>query len=226
MNIAILIPCRNHINPIAVHSWMELTKEFPSRDYKLYMEHRAHVHVARWELLRQALDNGATHLLWLDDDCVIGPGVLSELFRLIEEGAGIALPVFTTRSFPVALRFGYATVTHDGTTDDKGCPLFRMKTSFATEIPKEDTPVHMFGFHCLLMTAEAAKRTIAAANGQSPFQFVPDADTGFERYIGEDACFAQLSHVAGVKAMLAAKRTVGHIGDYIFSGKDFNAGHG
>ena len=82
----VLVATPNYTNTFAAEvygSHMDCVRRWTEWgvDFKWMVVGRTFVHFARTEACTFAIDNGYTHILWLDDDAIIGPAMLPKLLK-------------------------------------------------------------------------------------------------------------------------------------------------
>lgn len=196
------------------HFWK---KRFPGDETKfcLITRQRAHVHLARWEIMVEAVNTvNADYLLWIDDDAVPPADTLERLFKHDKD---MVVPVFTSRTIPV-----YYPYSHIVDTTSTGPKMRKINSEDIKEIPPCLTKIGTAGFHTLLMKRKVVDAVLVETKGRSPFTSV--SASGFneveQKSMGEDAVFCYVAYAAGQELWLDPTFEVGHVGSYVFGSKD------
>lgn len=183
--------------------------------FALLPKFRAHVHLARFEILASAVkDVNADYLLWFDDDAVPPADILE---RLMAHDKDMAVPLFTTRHVPAKWPQSHI-VDIKGTDGSR-----RIITSNLPEIPKELTKIGVAGFHTILMKRKVVNAVLKATEGKSPFTSMHTGTVNVDeiRSMGEDVMFCYYANMAGQELWLDPTLESGHVGAYVYGTKDF-----
>lgn len=140
------------------------------------------VYAARNKLVTHAVENGFTHVLWLDSDMVFQDSILDDL-------------MFCGKDF-VCGRFNARRKPYVSCQFSKLVPIERID-----EYPSEPFQIMGTGFGCVLTTVDVLK-TVLEKNGTC---FLPMA--GF----GEDLAFCVRAYEAGIKLWCEPTAVVGHV---------------
>lgn len=217
-HLSILIPCRGSMSATSsitiMGACLMAQMEFYRRHglgalVSFWALPRAHVHIARWHLLRAALDGRATEILWFDDDAVPPPDIYSKLAR---HGKDMVVPWFTTRTDPPVCTSKSGALVK---CEVDGKPALKVVVHPELDAPGPDGLVRLItsGLHCCLMTGESANAVVEFNGGNSPFTMVSE---GKQATMGEDSMFFQLAAHAGLELWLDPSVKVGHVGENVY----------
>ncbi len=154
------------------------------------------VHIARDKLARHAVNNGFTHVLWIDSDMVFEPSLVDDLMTSNKD---MVCGLFISRHNPylnVIFRKAYA-----GEID-------RYKDG---EIPQDTFQVAACGFGCVLMKAEILRNVLQSNHGTA---FLPTPA------LGEDLAFCERARGCGYEIWCEPTARVGHIGSVVIWPED------
>jgi hypothetical protein len=206
MKLGILIPFRANVYPEAVVSWFGMLgalQQIPGLEYSYYYTMQSHVQIARTTLLHDALRDEMDWMLWLDDDAVVPEDIFARLWGS-KDKAQVIIPWTTTKAGE--------SVTYDLAID-------HTKTPPCVCIPGGEGNKHRdtsgryvggAGFHCVLMSREAAQAVNERTRGL-PFK----VDHHTEGYTSEDIWFFEHLFLVGLKVWQDCSIHVGHIGTKI-----------
>ena len=81
MKLLIGVPCVDYMHVEFVKSLAGLIQNLDSYDvdYTLFLNPGSLIHIARDKIASKAINEGFTHVLWLDSDMVFGPELLDDL---------------------------------------------------------------------------------------------------------------------------------------------------
>ncbi|MCC2627573.1 MAG: hypothetical protein K0S14_1223 [Thermomicrobiales bacterium] len=164
----------------------------------LFMLPGTYIDQAREQLARQALDWGATHMLWLDSDMIFPKDALLRLMRHNQYVVGANYSTRRTPPRPVAtLELG------DSKESDR-----RLYTT------EEDTglqEVEHIGFGCVLTHANVFH---AQADRQQPFFLCSHGTIPGRGFVGEDVYFCHRAREKGFHVMVDhdLSKLVAHVG--------------
>jgi hypothetical protein len=158
----------------------------------------------RQDIALKALTDGATHLLWLDDDMVFPPDTLLRLLVRNQPIVGCNYPQRKMPAFPTAIKY-------DGYGEH---PRAQHYPTHDPENPLSE--VDAIGFGCLLIQAPVFD---ALADKVWFRQYYADKN---ERWVGEDVYFSRLARQAGYKVLVDEELSneLRHIGTF-----EFHLGH-
>lgn len=202
MRLNILVPTRGHNTSEFTQAYAALCAQTAAvasvSDFQLGLTSSpgTYIHDSRNELVRRALEDGATHMLWLDDDMTFPPNAA---FRLLKHDVPIVGCNYSTRThplFPVAIK-------HTGLSGDSDPTRLDM-------VPSEDglAEVEGIGFGCVLTKREVFEKI------EFPW---------FENYydeehiaVGEDVDFCSKAIKAGFRIMVDTELSeeIGHVGTF------------
>lgn len=143
------------------------------------------VYLARDQIAAYSLENGFTHVLWLDADMIFTDDILDDLMF---SGHDFVAGIFHTRRPP-----------HCSCLFRNLDPIDRFK---ADEYPTQAFEIAGCGFGCVLMSTEIIK----AVRERFVSCFLPAKD------LGEDLAFCARVHHLGFKMYAEPTARVGHIG--------------
>lgn len=144
------------------------------------------VYVARDKLACHAINNGFTHVLWLDSDMIFQPEVFEDL---LDTGKEFVSGVYQAR------RPGFSSCIFKQCYDLNHIERF-------TEYPKDTFEIGGCGFGCVLISVELLK----AVQMHYGTCFCPLKD------FGEDISFCNRLHELGYKLYAEPTVRLGHIG--------------
>ena len=203
LNIAVLVPTGGVCRTFFVHSLLALfmhqdhlreRPEVSDLRLTLMLAEMSVIHDNREILVRRALDWGATHVLFLDDDMVFPPDILSQLL-------GRRLP-FVACNYPqrrAPLRF---------TALDADASAVLVTDADSTGV----VPGSLAGLGVALIAREVLEAV------PEP-RFLPGWDTEKNGYIGEDFAFCDAARAAGFPVWIDqdASRRIGHLGAMLYT---------
>lgn len=186
MKLLIAIPALDYINNQFAQCLIDLTEQL-NRDrvpHEVKILCGTLVYIARDKLAKHAINNGFTHVLWLDADMIFTPSIFNDLF---DAGKEITCAVFHSRRPP------YVSAIFSGMN-----PITRVES-----YPIDLFRVEACGMACVLMTVDVLERVCLANDGMI---FLPMAD------LGEDLAFCQRARRLGIEIWCDGAVRVGHIG--------------
>lgn len=168
-------------------------------DLNISMVQGTYVHTARQQLAEMALEQGATHVLWLDSDMRFPK---DSLLRLLKHGKPIVGVNYSTRGVPAHF-VGIKRVAVD--SEDEGARLVTGPDSTGLE------EVEALGFGMVLM-----RTSVLASMGEPPwffFQWLPNEK---HRQVGEDVYFCRKARAAGWKVFADhdLSKEIAHVGSF------------
>ena len=144
------------------------------------------VYTARDNLARHAVNNGYTHVLWLDSDMVFAGTILEDLE--ISGERDMVCGLFISRHYP------YVNCIFSNLD-----PVDRIDKITQTEAFR----IAACGFGCVLMRTEVLRDVMNSNNGKC---FIP------EPKLGEDVAFCRRAKALGYDIWCEPTARVGHIG--------------
>lgn len=127
MKLMIAVPVYGDVKPAFMASLIALIERLKDMgvEYKLRTREGTLIHIAREQLAAEAINEGFTHILWLDSDMVFEAGVFE---RLMAAGKRFVSGVYCSRRAPVRLTIfrSLLPIVHftqipDGVTEIAGC---------------------------------------------------------------------------------------------------------
>ena len=103
MRLLIAVPTTDYIHADFVKSLCDLTSELSRKkiSHKVEIQSGTLVYIARNKLSNKAINEGYTHVLWIDSDMTFPPDIMETLSRTIDEyNADIVTAVCYRRSPP------------------------------------------------------------------------------------------------------------------------------
>ena len=152
-----------------------------------------YIPLSRYRLARYAVDNGASHLFFVDSDMVFPPNTLIRLLMTEKDIVGAAYYMRRQSERMTTVRVLNAA----------------REIEIPAEPPKELTKVAAVGTGCMLISTAALK------NIPQPWFNLPFEPTG-ELKQGEDTWFCEQARKAGYDIWCDPTLAVGHIGDYVY----------
>lgn len=146
------------------------------------------VYIARDKIAHKAINEGYTHVLWLDADMIFRPSVFG---NMMDNGADMVTGIAHSRRPP------YMSCVFKNISD-----LNHMQRYDATEYPNEPFEVAGCGFACVLVKTEVLK----AVNDRFKTCFLPEAEWG------EDLTFCRRATAMGFRIIADPMVQLGHIG--------------
>ena len=179
-------------------------------DVVIYVVARAHVAEARNEIANECLKDNADWILWMDDDAVPPPAILS---RLMASGKEFIAPMFFQKNPP------YLPTCFEW---DMPEPPSRDYTGMLQGRRCELDPPRMFradatGFHTVLMSGNVLRKVKS---------ILPDGQNVFTRTgqgAGEDITFCYWAWKAGLDLWIDSRIEVGHVGATIITKANYLA---
>lgn len=146
------------------------------------------VHIARDRLARHAVNNGFSHVLWIDSDMVFSPSIAEDL---LDTGKAMVCGRFISRHSP------YLQVIF------KSIERNRVERYMEADIPDDTFRIAGCGFGCVLMRTEILRDVLQNNHGQA---FLPTPE------LGEDLAFCERAVGAGYEIWCEPTARVGHVG--------------
>lgn len=197
-HLLIAMPCRNEIRSCVFGDLLGCMLHAASYWHRLHGERalvtfsihpRAHVVTARNAAAQQALDTGATWVLWLDDDMSPPHDLLEVLHRTGCDFVGALAYKREAPHEPCVARF------------EEGVARF-----FDPEPDQELVSADLTGFACVLTHRRVVEAVHGRTNGK-PFQLRGE--------VGEDFFFCVHAREAGFRLQIVPRVVVGHATDFI-----------
>lgn len=145
-------------------------------------------HVARDKIACKAINEGYTHVLWLDADMIFTPNILDDL-------------MFCGKDFVTGLaccrRPPFVLCIFDHVSERKGCTYYDL-----ANVPDEAFEIQGCGFACVLITTAILKQVMLTYKTC----FLP------EKIFGEDVAFCVRARQLGHKIYCEPSVRLGHIG--------------
>lgn len=191
-NLLIAIPTLDAIPWQFTDCLWRLTRQLDKTDipYDVYFRTGTLLYLSRDWLAQKAIDEGYSHVMWLDTDMVFDPDVVERLYAaMCEWEANLACGIFRSR--------------HEG---NRSCLFRRLETNERWEVfPKDIFEIDACGFACTLTETEMLQKVIDRYG--SAFMPVPQ--------YGEDLAFCERADYLGYLMIADPKVRVGHIGQTI-----------
>ena len=145
-------------------------------------------HVARDKVACKAINEGYTHVLWLDADMIFSPDILDDL-RFC--GKDFVTGLACSRRPPFVL------CVFNHVSDEKGCIAYKM-----ADVPDEAFEIQGCGFACVLISVEILKAVMT----RFKTCFLP------MKIYGEDLAFCVRARELGYRIFCEPTVRLGHIG--------------
>lgn len=145
-------------------------------------------HVARDKVACKAINEGYTHVLWLDADMIFPPDLLDDL-RFC--GKDFVTGLACSRRPPFVL------CVFNHVSDEKGCVAYRLP-----DVPDEAFEIQGCGFACVLISVEILKAVMT----EYKTCFLP------MKIYGEDLAFCVRARELGYRIFCEPSVRLGHIG--------------
>lgn len=186
--IVLGVPTREHVHALFMADLVGAIRRHAATgdDVRLATVLGSVISTQRTDVVRSALDMGATHLLWLDSDMRFPPDVIG---RLLAHGRPVVAANYQRRTEP----FGPVAVRH-------GAPLYT--TPQSTGLEEAD----FTGFGCMLV-----ERAVFDAVPEPWFDFA--WSPAKRAYVGEDVFFCRKVREHGFPVLIDhdLSKEVGHI---------------
>lgn len=206
MKTLIAVPCMDLVHVQFMRSLLLLNTNGTDIFYEIASG--SLIYDARNRLLSTAQHIGADRILWLDSDMQIPTDALQILSKDIDDGCEIVSGVYHQRKPPYApVIFSECYIRQD--EEGKKYPTAEKYYDYPENTLFE---VDAFGFGCVLMTVEAAKK-VTDQLGMLPFMPVG----GF----GEDLSFCMRAKSVGLKLWCDSRVNCGHIGYRTYTRQDY-----
>ena len=145
-------------------------------------------HVARDNVACKAINEGYTHVLWLDADMIFSPDILDDL-RFC--GKDFVTGLACSRRPP------YVLCVFNHVSDEKGCIAYKL-----ADVPEEAFEIQGCGFACVLISTEILKAVMT----RYKTCFLP------MKIYGEDLAFCVRARELGYRIWCEPTVRLGHIG--------------
>lgn len=188
MKLLIAIPTMDTVPVQFMQSLIRLTQKLSADgvDYTVAIESGTLVYMARDRLAGRAVNQGFSHVLWLDSDMVFEPELLEDL-------------QFSGKDFVTGIAHGRRKPF--GSCLFKNIDLNHLELWTLDEYPNDTFEVAGCGMACCLMTTEVVKQ-VMIANGT--------AFTPLPQY-GEDISFCKRAAALGFKIYAEPTVRLGHV---------------
>ena len=207
MKTMIAIPCMDMMPVPFVRSLLYLNKGDEDR---VIMSSSSLIYDSRNQLLEKAIGYGFDRILWLDSDMDFPTFTMDLLHEDLNAGHEIVSGLYFKRRKPFSpVVFKECCLVEK---DGAKVPTAECYADYPRDALFECAA---FGFGCVMMTVDAAKR-ICDALGKWPFMPV----SGF----GEDMSFCMRARHVGIKLWCDSRLKVGHVGYKTFDENDFAGG--
>ena len=188
MRLLIGVPCVDYMHVEFVKSLTGLIQRLDRDgvDYTLFLNPGSLIHIARDKIASTAINEGFTHVLWLDSDMVFGPELLDDLMF---SGTSFVTGICASRRRPYV-----------------GCIFSEIDDinhlARVEDIPHAPFEVKGCGFACVLIETEILRAVMMANQGRC---FLP-----MEAY-GEDLAFCLRARRLGYHIWADPAVRPGHI---------------
>lgn len=202
MKTLIAIPCMSMVHTMFMASLIQLKVE---GEIEFSMTDSSLIYDARNRLSQKAVEEGFDRVLWLDSDMTFDRDTFQKLSKRMDEGYNIVSGLYFKRRDPI-LPVVYkecGSYEKDGDT----LPIAREYSDY----PDGIFEIAGCGFGCVMMSTKVLKE-VAETYGL-PFSPI----LGF----GEDLSFCCKASKLGYKLYCDSGVKLGHVGNYIFTEKDF-----
>lgn len=186
MNLLIAIPTLDFIHSEFVKCLVKLLDELKDVRHEVCIVSGTLVYVARDKLASKAVNEGFTHVLWLDSDMIFQPSIYEDLTDTRKE--------FVSGIYH-ARRPGYMSCIFKSCSDINKLERFE-------EYPNDTFQIEGCGFGCVLMSVEILK-DVFRHYGTC---FCPEKD------FGEDIAFCNRARALGHTLWCEPTVRLGHIG--------------
>lgn len=188
MQLGICVPARDQVHTNFAIALANLTSKLTrdSIDYQLHVVCGSVIAESRTRLANEALDYGATHLLWLDSDIHFPANVVN---KFLEHDRDIVAANYSTRYAP------YRSVAFINPQDTEQ----RLETRFGLH------KIWSVGMGCMMV-----KRQVFEELPKPWFSHAYDKDT--DTYSGEDIYFCNQAGHHGFEVWLDAEIQLAHLG--------------
>lgn len=194
MRLLIAVPVLDYIHFQFVQCLVDLTEKL-NKDgvpHEVKLLGGTLVYVARDKLARHAINEGFTHILWLDADMIFPDTIVEEF---LDDGKEMICGVFHSRRPP------YVSAIFSSLD-----PIERME-----EYPIDVFKVAACGFGCVFMTVDVLERV---CHGNDGMMFLPTPE------LGEDLAFCRRVRRIGTEIFCDGAIRIGHIGHTVIYPED------
>lgn len=154
------------------------------------------VYMARDKLASKAVNDGFTHILWLDSDMVFGQNLLDDLMMCKKQFVSCC---YNGR------RAGYPSCIFKSIDLTKGVERFE-------EYPREPFEIEACGFGAVFMETDIIRAMYTAFPKETPFTPLPS--------LGEDIAFCKRARDLGFKLYAEPNVQLGHVGHIVIYPED------
>lgn len=192
MKLLIAIPTRGQMPFQFVQSLTDMIRKLDEDgvNYEIAFHAATLVYIGRDRLAKKAIDEGFTHVLWLDDDMVFKPDLIDDL-------------TFCGKPFVSGLAVGRR-APHFSCVFKEVLPKVERWTY--NEYPKEPFRIYGCGFACVLIETKVLEK-VWITHGTC---FFPT------RELGEDVAFCDRALKLGFEIWAEPTVQLGHIGTQIY----------
>lgn len=190
MKLLIGIPSLDFVHVDFLQCLLDLTRRLDADgvSFDVWICKGTLAHVARDKVACKAINEGYTHVLWLDADMIFSPEIFEDLR-------------FSGKDFVTGLacsrRPPYMLCVFKQLSDDKGCVPFKLD-----ELPAETVGIQGCGFACVLISTEILKAVMT----RYKTCFLP------MKIYGEDLAFCVRARELGYSIWCEPTVRLGHIG--------------
>lgn len=195
MKLLIGIPTLDFVHVDFMRCLMELINRLHTDgvDFDVDIESGTLVYFARERIANKAINEGYTHVLWLDSDMIFNPDILDDLMF---SGQPFVTGIYHAR------RKGYASCIFKS---------IERKVERFEEYPSETFEIAGCGFGCVLVDTEILR----AVNRKNGTCFTPILN------MGEDIAFCKRARDLGYKLYCEPSVVCGHIGHITIYPEDY-----
>ena len=188
MKLLVAIPCMDTVPVFFMKSLLDFTKKLTEDgvDYKLAIESGTLIYMARERLAGSAVNQGYTHVLWLDSDMVFEPELLEDL-------------MFSGKDFVSGIAHGRRKPFCSCLF--KNIDLNHLELWKLEDYPKDTFEIAGCGMACCLMTTNIIKQVMI--NFGTAFNPFPQ--------YGEDLSFCKRAAELGIKMYAEPTVRLGHV---------------
>ena len=209
MKTIILIPCMDMVHTRFMRSLLLMDRA--GHDLMYGIKQATLIYDSRNQLLQAAYKSGADRMLWLDSDMDLPMDTIRLLSEDIDKGCDIVSGLYFQRRPPhKPVIYSHCELQKIGPNE-----LLPLATAYTDYPENELFEVAAFGFGCVMMTTEAAKK-VTDTLGQMPFMPVG----GF----GEDLSYCMRARNVGLKLWCDSRVSCGHVGYKAYTAMDFDGG--
>lgn len=190
MKLLIGIPSLDYVHVDFVECLTKLIQRLKDDgvDFNLWICKGTLAHIARDKIACKAINEGYTHVLWLDADMIFNPDLLDDLMF---SGKDFVTGLACSRRPPFVL----CVFSH--VSAEKGCRYFELP-----DVPEETFEIQGCGFACVLISVEILRDVMTTYKTC----FLP------EKIFGEDVAFCVRARQLGHRIFCEPSVRLGHIG--------------